>query len=76
MCFEHCGTEWIAVMFIGREMPAAWKKLSIFESEWLITFSKLRQDFYTIVKKMSFCTGTYKLQLPNVNNFDTVRSSK
>ena len=49
---------------------------SIFESKWLVTSSKLRHDFYTIVKKMKFCTGLYKLKLPNVHNFDTVRSPK
>ena len=48
----------------------------IFESKWLITFSELMHGFYTIVKKMKFCTGLPKLHLLNANNFDAVRSSK
>ena len=50
--------------------------IPLFESKWFITFSKLGRDFYTIIKKMKCCTGLYKLQLPNVKNFDAVRSSK
>ena len=52
------------------------KMYPIFESKWLTTFSKLSTGFYTIVKKMKFCTGPDKLQLPNMNNFDTVISPK
>ena len=52
------------------------KMYPIFESKWLITFSKLRRGFYTVVKKMKFYAGLYKPQLSNVNNFDTVRSPK
>ena len=48
----------------------------IFESKWLVTSSKLKHDFYTIVKKMKFCTRPYKLQLLNIHDFDKVRSPK
>ena len=52
------------------------KMLPIFESKWLIIFSKLRHGFYTIVMKIKFCTEPYNLQLPNVNNSDTVKPPK
>ena len=43
-----------------------------FESKWFSTFSKLRQDLYTIVKKMKFCSERNKLRLPSLINVDTV----
>ena len=51
----------------------------IFKSKWLITmpeFYKFRHGSYTIVKKMKFCTGLQKLQIPNANNLDAMRSPK
>ena len=35
------------------------KMYPIFESKWLITFSKLGHGFYTIVKRIKFCTERY-----------------
>lgn len=52
------------------------KMYPVIDSKWLITISKLRHDFYTIAKKMIFCTPLNKLQLPNVNTFCTISSPK
>ena len=49
---------------------------SIFEYEWPANFFEFMHRFYTISKKMIFCTELHKLRLPDVNNSDTVRLPK